>query len=379
MNSTDQNDKTRIITEGLNANSEENQLNNESNEAQPKKNFPPKQEKNTGISKGAFAAGVAAAGIGGVAAGTVFSEEIKGTVTGDNHSSATSDEAVGKGAEHVEAVEAVESTASSSVDVSQLVDQHEVLQDTSNEHANEIHMDISNAEGHYEVVLSDLNADGIADSMSANAEMVDGSHITFSASGTALTELMQNEGFELADSTDYIQEANSGYFESFDASSFGAADYEIQSGDTLSEIAEANGTSVAHIMELNPDIADPNVIFAGDNILLPQNDVVSGPYDGWRPEWSESSSDFESLETETYNVTGESDYSDSYEAAYSEEGYDSTDEQTDSTNYDSVDWESFEDQPVDDYSSYLGQEDFASYDSPESYYDSGEMNGFDFI
>jgi LysM repeat protein len=209
--------------------------------------------------------------------------------------------------------------------------------------------------------------------------MVDGSHITFSASGTALTELMQNEGFELADSTDYIQEANSGYFESFDASSFGAADYEIQSGDTLSEIAEANGTSVAHIMELNPDIADPNVIFAGDNILLPQNDVVSGPYDGWRPEWSESSSDFESLETETYNVTGESDYSDSYEAAYSEEGYDSTDEQTDSTNYDSVDWESFEDQPVDDYSSYLGQEDFASYDSPDSYYDSGEMNGFDFI
>ncbi len=39
--------------------------------------------------------------------------------------------------------------------------------------------------------------------------------------------------------------------------------YTIQSGDTLSEIAEKNNTSVAEIMASNPQISNANQIQAG--------------------------------------------------------------------------------------------------------------------
>jgi len=45
--------------------------------------------------------------------------------------------------------------------------------------------------------------------------------------------------------------------------------YEIQSGDTLSQIAERHGTSVANLMRLNPKIKNPNKIFAGQKIEVP--------------------------------------------------------------------------------------------------------------
>ena len=43
-------------------------------------------------------------------------------------------------------------------------------------------------------------------------------------------------------------------------------DYTIKSGDTLSAIAKANGTTVKNLMELNPQIKDANSIFANDKI-----------------------------------------------------------------------------------------------------------------
>jgi LysM repeat protein len=58
-------------------------------------------------------------------------------------------------------------------------------------------------------------------------------------------------------------------------------DYIIQSGDTLSEIAADNNTSIEHLMELNPDISDPNMIFTGDNISIPTGDEESNPYASW--------------------------------------------------------------------------------------------------
>ena len=45
--------------------------------------------------------------------------------------------------------------------------------------------------------------------------------------------------------------------------------YTIKSGDTLSQIAAKNNTSVAEIMKLNPSITDPNKIFAGATLTLP--------------------------------------------------------------------------------------------------------------
>lgn len=45
--------------------------------------------------------------------------------------------------------------------------------------------------------------------------------------------------------------------------------YTIQSGDTLSKIAAANGTTVDELMRLNPQITNPNQIYAGKAITLP--------------------------------------------------------------------------------------------------------------
>lgn len=45
--------------------------------------------------------------------------------------------------------------------------------------------------------------------------------------------------------------------------------YQTKSGDSLSKIAAANGTSVAEIMKLNKNITDPNRIGVGQNINLP--------------------------------------------------------------------------------------------------------------
>src|ERR1035437_6409962 len=42
--------------------------------------------------------------------------------------------------------------------------------------------------------------------------------------------------------------------------------YTIKSGDTLSQIAQAQGTTVAQLMSLNPNITDPNKIQAGANL-----------------------------------------------------------------------------------------------------------------
>jgi len=49
----------------------------------------------------------------------------------------------------------------------------------------------------------------------------------------------------------------------------GGTSYTIQSGDTLSAIAVRNKTTVTELMKLNPQITDPNKIYAGANLNLP--------------------------------------------------------------------------------------------------------------
>jgi len=46
--------------------------------------------------------------------------------------------------------------------------------------------------------------------------------------------------------------------------------YKVKSGDTLSQIAQANGTSVSALMASNPQITNKDLIFAGANITIPQ-------------------------------------------------------------------------------------------------------------
>lgn len=50
----------------------------------------------------------------------------------------------------------------------------------------------------------------------------------------------------------------------------GAVVYTIQTGDTLSEIAVRFGTTVEALLEANPQIEDPSLIFAGSQITIPQ-------------------------------------------------------------------------------------------------------------
>ena len=45
--------------------------------------------------------------------------------------------------------------------------------------------------------------------------------------------------------------------------------YTVKSGDNLSLIARANGTTVATLMRLNPDVQDANTIYPGQQIQLP--------------------------------------------------------------------------------------------------------------
>lgn len=50
--------------------------------------------------------------------------------------------------------------------------------------------------------------------------------------------------------------------------------YKIKKGDTLSEIAKAHDLSIEQILELNPKITNPDLIFAGDRLNLATKDVL---------------------------------------------------------------------------------------------------------
>ncbi|MFN6039375.1 MAG: LysM peptidoglycan-binding domain-containing protein, partial [Bacteroidota bacterium] len=165
-----------------------------------------------------------------------------------------------------------------------------------NESGNEIHssnetssstfnVQYSDQHGTYEVSCVDANSDGVIDSMSGSAQLVDGSSVTFSASGPALDELLGHGNFSPAQPVDYVN--NSGELDfccgnpEFETATI---DYQIQPGDTLSEIAATHNTTIDHLMELNPQISDANLIYSGHNLVIPTDDNATNPYAGWNPE-----------------------------------------------------------------------------------------------
>lgn len=267
-----------------------------------------------GVSKSVLAAGIAGAGVAGVAAGTVFSEEIKG------------------------AVEAIAANfPGNSDDIPEITE--EISQDSAS-------LTFSDATGVYEVTLTDTLGDGNIDNLDIDAQLVDGTNVQFSASGTLLDQMFNNEQIETASASDYLTNAL-GIFDGFTPESINSTEYQILQGDTLSEIAAANNTSVAHIMELNPNISDPNMILAGDQLIIPNNDFATNPYEGWNPQWNQSSDVFLAQNESTY---------------------------------DTMDWASFEDQPLDDYSGYLQTESFDDYAPADSYFDvSNDLSSLDFF
>lgn len=48
-------------------------------------------------------------------------------------------------------------------------------------------------------------------------------------------------------------------------------DYKIKKGDNLTKIAKANGTTVQALLKENPNIKNPNLIYAGETIKIPAN------------------------------------------------------------------------------------------------------------
>lgn len=286
-----------------------------------------------GVSNVVLAAGLAGAGIAGVVAGTVFSEEING------------------------AVEAISADFSGNGD-----EIPEVTEDASQDLAS---LTFSDSTGVYEITLSDSLGDGNIDTFDIDAQLVDGSNVQFSASGSMMDQLFQNDQVQLASSDDYLANVFD-VFEGFNPESLNSLDYQIQYGDTLSEIAESNNTSVAHLMELNPNLDDPNVIMAGDHLVIPTNDNETNPYAGWNPEWSQPSEDYLPSSGSSEVYLAESDSSELYlSESDSSELYLS---ESDSA-YDTIDWNSFEDQPLDDYSSFLYTEDFQDYSAVDTYFD----------
>ena len=354
MNTSENNDdKTRIF-------SPENETNDADQNFQNPLNTAGQSEKK-GVHPGILAAGVGAAALGGVAAGTAFSQEIKdglGISHDEDHSSNTNTIELASNA----------STGTDTTTSEIGVPPHETV---NNAHLDDQASSQTSFHGShsmhgneeiYHVNAMDhgsSNPNGI-DSIHIEAEMVDGSHVEFTASGPILDSMMLENNAQYAHGTEYIEAANDGSVEGYSTTTSGGHDYEIKYGDTLSELAAEHNTSVARIMELNPHLENPNIIMAGEHIVLPENDHISNPYEGWQAEWSETPHHHHHHQ-QPIEATYDDEYSDSEEIAM--------DDTETSGQFDSMDWESFEDQPMDDYSSHLEHTDFNAYDDPNAYLD----------
>jgi LysM repeat protein len=292
-------------------------------------------------STGAFAATAGFAGVAGaaagVAAGTIFSEDIKNVFSS-------------------ETFDAPESPEDEIQDVTSSVETVNPTNTTSdNIHASSFEASSIDAQGNtYTVSLVDANADGHIDLASGEAHMVDGSSVSFTASGDTLNSLL-NSDVSIANAADFGSQPQFVHIPTTINDIPFVSDtmsYEIQSGDTLSEIAAAHHTSIEHLMELNPNISDPNMIYTGNNLNIPTNDNISNPYEGYNSQQNNSSSVIASNESVLSDST-----------SLSEEG-----------SFESVDWASFNDAPVtldEQYDNVLAQSDFDSFETPSNYLESG--------
>jgi LysM repeat protein len=117
--------------------------------------------------------------------------------------------------------------------------------------------------------------------------------------------------------------------------------YHIQSGDTLSEIALEHGTSVEEIMAINPDIQDPNLIYAGNDLNIPEGSAIP---DFNNPQEMPNAYELASVSSEDISLPDGA--------------------------MDQIDWNDF-DNPQ--YAADLNSSNFDDFSMPDSYEESGYM------
>jgi LysM repeat protein len=367
-----------------------------------------------------LAAGVAAAAAGAVGfAGGVHYERLESeqsqevtaekTMSEDSFNEHAETVEAGSESESVESPSAEEIPIESNSESSDVIHSHTAAQDASNivdadVISSELSYSFSSDNGVFEVSWEDINHDGNPDLVDFISMDQAGNMASFSASGEMLDALATgaNDGvddYESGVTFDNATEDESMSDLSVNETSNGISDfdnfnvYEVQPGDTLSEIAFEHGTSIDHIMAENPQIDDPNLIYTGEEILVPTQDDEASPYAHWEPESaggfaagedgidpssldvyggandSFGFSDIASDEVYDYSMEGDSYYEmDSVEAAagvdgyYSETGADSNNYQTE---YESTDFETYG-----EYESSEGENSFEDYNTDS--YDSSE-------
>lgn len=289
-----------------------------------------KVKKSKGVSPGIFAAGVVGAAAAGVAAGTIYSDEIRGIINSIE-------------------INPHEVDVSSSQEVPH--ENFENIESINSFNANaDLELSANDGDGNvFSVSFIDVDGDGLLDSGTLDIQFVDGSSLTYTEVGDSITESFIN-GSDFASNSDYVSISS--------GEGINNNIYQIQPGDTLSEIAVNNNVSVENIMDLNPQITDPNNILAYDNIDLPVNDNIGNHFEGW----ADISSNDNYLAENNFHDVNISDNieNDNYQVENNEFG--------------SEDWDSFNDNS--EYRDLLSQTDFDSYESPDSYVDFSTDLGF---
>lgn len=261
-------------------------------------------DQKKGFTSGELAAGMAGAAVAGGALGVAYGEEIK-----EAYAELSADKADG--------------TESPSNDITESSVSYTDTDGTT-----------------YSVSLTDFDGDGRADVTTANIIFADGSNVQVVQTGDLLSPLFSN-GTEYALPSDYALYAD---FASHFDEPVGVNTYHIVPGDTLSEIALEHGTTVEEIMELNPQIEDADLIYAGDDIILPgADDGLHLPLD----------------ETPSALLTSED-----------QAGLNDIASTADTQDFDQVEWASFDGDLAsadDGYDELLANTDFETYEAPDSY------------
>lgn len=298
------------------------QLNTNQNDQSPVENKSEIKNEEKGISKGVFAAGVATAAVAGTALGTAYSDEIKSVFqssdkTGTESETTNSETITGSqgSSESISDSEPKPNLESDSNDIAEpvSVSASEIQQTDlgylsdigSTPGMNTLNISSVDAEGNiFSVSMIDLEGDGQIDISEADIQLVDGTTISYIEIGEPLDEAFMTDP-ELASYEEFSSLIDPIELPNYILDSYPedqTFDYTIQDGDTLSEIAAANNTSIERLMELNPEIADPNLIYSGNQLVIPTGDQIDNPYETRNEDSGETEVSGGELEAETEGI-----------------------------------------------------------------------------